>query len=112
MQSLTENYIRNARVIKITDGDTIVCLIDMGFHVHIEQPLRLARINAPELNSLEGKAAKGFLVAELPVGTMVTVQTYKNPKDKYGRWIADIHNDDGCVNDLLVQNGHAIYQTY
>jgi micrococcal nuclease len=45
------------------------------------------------------------------------IQTIKDRKEKFGRYLAEIwlEADDGSrvnINDLLVQQGHAIYQEY
>lgn len=109
---VVENYIRKAEVLKITDGDTIVCRVDMGYHVFSTRPLRLNRIDAPELKEEAGKIAKNHLIEYLPVGALVLVQTFKNPKDKYSRWLADIYYNGVCINDYMVEQGHAVYRTY
>ncbi len=85
----------------------------MGYRIYIEQALRLNRINAPEMSTDAGKLAKNFLVGHIQPDTAVLVKTHKNPKDKYGRWLADVYTQQGvCLNDLLVINGHAVYQNY
>ena len=50
-------------------------------------------------------------------GKKVLIQTIKDRKEKFGRYLAEIwlEADDGSrvnINDLLVQQGHAIYQEY
>ena len=43
-------YEYKAKVIRWLDGDTLEVSIDLGFYVHKEEKIRLARINAPELS--------------------------------------------------------------
>ena len=98
---MSNPYIFTAVVSKIVDGDTMyVTDINLGFGVVNRGDtgggicLRLNGIDTPESRSrnLEekkyGLAAKEFVKAFSPVGTEVTLRTYK--KGKYGRWLADI----------------------
>lgn len=109
-------YWYNAIVLSIHDGDTMTLKIDMGRRIHIEDSIRLYRINTPELSEVGGKEAREFLRQLCPVGLSVRVRTYKNKNDKYGRWLGDVwltHRDkELCVNDYMVTTGHAKYTTY
>lgn len=105
---MTEDYIRNAVVVKILDGDTIDVSVDLGYHLTTSARLRFNRINAPEMNTAAGKAAKAFIMGNLKVGDPVTIQTHKDPTDKYGRWLAEIWLSDGRnLNTLMLEQGHA-----
>lgn len=86
----------NCRVIRMVDADTADVTIDLGFHVMVNERVRLARIDAPELNTPEGQAAKrwaqawidGFRTsAEWP---FALTTTRPDPRDKYGRFIAEL----------------------
>jgi micrococcal nuclease len=104
-----DKYIRAAKVIKIIDGDTIDVDIDVGYHLTIRQRLRFARINAPELSTAEGQAAKAYVISQLDMVPNIIIQTHKNPADKYGRWLAEIWLDTGQnLNDLMLSTGHAV----
>lgn len=46
----------------------------------------------------------------LTTSRVLRVHTQKS--DKYGRYLVELFADGQCVNDWLVANGHAIYQTY
>lgn len=106
-------YEYNAVVTKVHDGDTITVDIDLGFHVWTKSvTLRLMGINAPELATPEGKQSQAWLAAQLPLGTALTVQTYKDATEKYGRYLAtlwliqgDVHRN---LNSELVSNGYAV----
>ena len=46
---MVEPYTYNCTLVRVVDGDTIVCNIDLGFDVVLsEQFIRLAGIDAPE----------------------------------------------------------------
>ena len=74
--------------------------------------LRLNGIDTPEsrTRNLEekkyGLAAKEFVKAFSPVGTEVTLRTYK--KGKYGRWLADIKVGGKWLCKELIKNHHAV----
>ncbi len=98
-----------ATVLSIHDGDTMTLRIDMGRRIYSDDAIRLYRINAPELSQPGGKEARDFLRSLVPIGSEVRVQTHKNSRDKYGRWLGDVWHNGICVNDHLVDSGHAVY---
>jgi micrococcal nuclease len=107
-------YEYSATVISVYDGDTITVSVDLGFHISQIMSVRLARINSPEvrgISSVDGIAARDFLRSLLPVGKRVTLVTYKDGKEKYGRYLADVYLAEprtfNCVNDMMVTNGFA-----
>lgn len=97
----------NAVVTDIHDGDTITVIADLGFRVSFKTPIRFNGINAPELKTPEGIVSRDYLKSILP--TKVIVKTYKNPTDKYGRWLADIFDGDTNINEQMISSGHAVF---
>jgi micrococcal nuclease len=113
-------YHYKARVRSVYDGDTCRVDIDLGLKTWVsDEPVRLYRINAPELRGDEreqGLLARDFLRA-LIEGREVFIETVKDQREKYGRYLADIwlEQSDGTwmnVNDALVIAGHAVYRDY
>lgn len=100
----------NAKVISVVDGDTLDVEIDYGFRLFQKHRVRLAFINAPEINApgTEGETSRDWLREKLPTGSSVKLMTYK-PKDKYGRFLAEVwlikdgFPEDMSINELLVQ---------
>ncbi len=76
-----------AHVFDVMDGDTFKAVIDLGFGVRSVQVLRLRGIDAPEIESKDGKEAKIFF-ENLMAGKSVIVKTSKS--DKYYRYLADV----------------------
>jgi micrococcal nuclease len=113
-------YFYQAIVRSVYDGDTITVDIDLGLHIwsHGEK-LRLLRINTPELRGSSheaGVAARDFL-RSLVEGRPVVIETFKDDKEKYGRylaevWVADENGRYYNVNDCMVKEGHAEYKEY
>ena len=95
-----------AKVIGITDGDTIKVLTSTKEQVKI----RIYGIDAPEKKQAFGSKAKDFL-SSLIFGCAVTVQP--NGKDIYGRTIAKIYHADRDVGLAMIECGYAWwYQQY
>ncbi len=113
-------YHYRADVLSVYDGDTCTLNIDLGLDQWSHnQKIRLARINAPELRGAEreaGLAARDYLRERID-GRQVWIQTIKDRKGKYGRYIAEIWLEEEPevfvnINDALVGAGHAVYHEY
>jgi endonuclease YncB( thermonuclease family) len=86
----------------VIDGDTIDCSVDLGFFVSILCRFRLARINAPEIQTSSGKELKEKLLGLEGVDCRVE----SLGRDRYGRWVAEIFlNDRGNLSDWLLELG-------
>lgn len=97
-------YTYKAEVLRVIDGDTVVIRVDVGFRMFAEMPMRLAFINAPEMNTDAGKESKAALLDQLnEVNFQVVVQTYK-PIDKYGRYLGTIYAGDFNLNTWMLEN--------
>lgn len=95
--AIRKKYLYECTVLKVVDGDTMDLTIDLGFKIYREDRFRLARINAPELRTEEGKQLK-TLLAEKYTGATVFVETHKS--DIYGRYIAEIWTEEECIHNL------------
>jgi micrococcal nuclease len=113
-------YHYKAFVTSVYDGDTCTVDIDLGLSAWIRgEKLRLNRINAPELigkDKPEGIKSRDFLKSKIN-GKEITIETIKDRREKYGRYLAEIWIEDKKgkfinVNDLLVSEGFAKYQKY
>ncbi len=98
-------YQYRAIVRRVYDGDTIWLDVDLGMETWLtNQVIRLHDVWAPEVRGPErpiGLTIRDALRERLPIGKTVTIDTHKDSRGKYGRWIADIHDDDGSVNEWL-----------
>lgn len=100
-------------VTRVVDGDSLVARLtrDVGFHgiLTFDQKLRLNRINAPAVKSVDGVAAKVFLTSLLEGVGPVSIQTVK--AYKFGdEWMAEVTLTDGSnVSDVMVLTNHAVY---
>ena len=110
-------YEYSATVVKIIDGDTIDVLVDLGFDTYVggkRGRIRLYGIDTPESRTRDkeeknyGLAAKKFVEDFMPVGTVVTLRTFKDKGGKYGRYMGDFKRYDKWLCEELVKNYHAV----
>jgi len=107
-------YHYNALVTKVVDGDTIHCDIDLGFGVILKnQTFRFFGLNTPETKGTTREAgliSKTF-VENLLMNKPIIVQSIKDTKEKYGRFLAKIYVQESNgwinVNDLIIAKGLA-----
>lgn len=113
-------YHYKAKVVSVYDGDTCTIDIDLGLHTWIRgEKIRLNRINAPELKGKDrakGIASRDFL-KRLILDKEIIIETTKDAKEKYGRYLGEIWLKDSSgnfinVNDEMVKNKFAKYQKY
>jgi micrococcal nuclease len=90
----------NAKVIGITDGDTIVVLTLDNQQVKI----RLEGIDCPEMKQDFGTRAKQA-TSDLCYGKRVSI--HKSGVDRYGRTLAYVYVGDTCINKELLRLGMA-----
>lgn len=97
---------------KVHDGDTINIRLDLGFDLTVYARVRVFGINAPELNTAEGKEARLFAEGLLPAGTAVSVLSHG--WDAYGGRV------DGTITlgsgvgfaKSMVESGNAVWKEY
>jgi endonuclease YncB( thermonuclease family) len=82
------SYTYKAELERVVDGDTIHVKLDLGFGIKHREILRLAKINAAEAETKEGKKATAALKKILKDSSFLIVRT--NKTDIYGRYVADI----------------------
>jgi micrococcal nuclease len=105
-------YSYNAEIIEVKDGDTIVANVDLGFGIWMKkQTFRLAGINSPEMKTDEGKVSRDKL-KELVLNKRVILNTKKDSKEKYGRWLATVVVEEDKnlidINGKMVAEGYAV----
>jgi len=102
-------YQYNAKIVRWIDGDTVILDIDLGFYVTRQERVRLARINAPELNSQvpyqvrRAKSARAKAKKFAPEGSEVILSTSKNDIDRYSRYIGEITLNGKNISDYLIE---------
>ena len=118
-------YEYNANVEKVIDGDTIDCIIDLGFHTWKKIRVRMEGINTPESRTRDleekelGLAAKNRLQEILEYNDNRCVLKISG-LGKFGRALATVHvktlsplaTESSMtlinVNQQLIEEGHAV----
>ena len=99
------------KVLRVLDGDTVELEVDLGFGVYHRDTFRIKGIDAPEIRGKTreaGLAAKTALEEFLGDGAGISIETFKSPKDKYGRYLADPFGaDKGFAAEYMIDNGRA-----
>jgi micrococcal nuclease len=99
---------------RVIDGDSLVADLDLGWQVWIrDRVIRVAHMNAPEMNTAEGKAAKEFAEILLNVHIGDTfgspIMLISHSLDKYGRVLASLTLSDGRdFATTMIADGYAV----
>ena len=93
-----------AKVVKVTDGDTIrVEWEERDFSF----PIRFNNLAAPELDERGGPASQSWLESKI-LGKMVEVLLSKQRVEKWGRLLADVIYGGMNMSSESVINGHGV----
>lgn len=114
------SYVYDAKVVSVYDADTIRMDIDLGMNTWIHnEPIRVRGINAPEVRGEErpdGIKARDFVRDILPSGSKVLLETYRDKKGKYGRYVANVYFEyegkQTSLAELLCRDGYAVTVDY
>lgn len=93
-----------ATILVIKDGDTVECRIDLGLGIFKAETIRLNGIDAPEMSTAEGKAAKKEL-EQLLQDKQVIISTANDKREKFGRLLGVVVLNGINVNQLLIKKG-------
>ena len=106
-----------AEVVKVYDGDTCTCVVDLGFKMSVRIKVRLVGIDTPEIRTkddeekVRGFASRDWLREKI-LGKKVLLHTPE--KGKFGRWLGTIWNIEedkpsfeNSYNKKLVNEGLA-----
>lgn len=101
-------YEYRATVLRVVDGDTLHVDIDLGVDTHVRQTIRLFGLNAPEMSTPEGEAAKAYVEGWIATwGPSLLLVTSKDKREKYGRYLGTVYGGGHCLNEDLLGEGHA-----
>lgn len=101
-RQITESF--DCRVVRVIDGDTIqVKWSERDF----DFPVRLSKINAPELNREGGKEAKAWLEDQLANEEIRVIVNPVERVGKFGRILGEIISSGININQASLDAGHA-----
>ena len=106
-------YIYSAKCLKVVDGDTIDARVDLGFDTFKKIRIRLVGINAPESRTRDLEEKERGLAAKARVKQLMSENKNKfvlhsQGVGKFGRCLGEIYLGDSKLNDILINEGHAV----
>ena len=114
-------YEYRATLLKIVDGDTIDCDIDLGFGIVLtNQRIRLYGIDTPESRTRDleekkcGKLAAKYIEDHIKVSTSFTLRSRLDKKGKYGRILGELicfvpeFDREMSLNDAMITKKLAV----
>ena len=116
-KQINPQYQYPALVVSVYDGDTITVNIDLGFGVELKkQKIRLYGINTPEVRGSSrdlGIISRDY-VREKILNKNIMLQSIKDKKGKYGRWLGIVLIEDEKLNlnKELISKNLAIFADY
>ena len=111
--SVTAFNYRVKSIVKVIDGDTFDCVLDLGFDVLLEARVRLYGIDTPESRTRDkvekkyGLLAKAWLKERLCKDIIVST-VLDNEKGKFGRVLGTVWKDGVNLNKMMIDEGHAV----
>lgn len=109
-------YLYKGIILNWYDGDTLTADVDLGFKIHSKVRIRLARLNAWEINSEStyrrrfARHARAFANKSFPVGSEIFISSKR--KDRYGRWLAEIEFEGQNISDFLLESDEKGFEKY
>lgn len=105
-----------AKLLRVVDGDTLDCLLDLGFDTHRKVRVRFYGMNAPESRTrdaeekVKGKAATARLeeILEADDGNFVIKS---HGVGKFGRCLGELFTEslgEVSINQTLIDEGHGV----
>jgi endonuclease YncB( thermonuclease family) len=103
-------YEYGAQLVRTYDGDTATFDVDLGFSIYSRHSIRFAGIDAPELDTPEGKVAREWIREWFVSNPVPYVLRTTKSRDKYGRYLATITSSatGRIANDDIVAAGNAV----
>jgi len=98
------NYIYDVELVYIVDGDTFDFRFDLGLNNEFTTRIRLLNVDSPEKYGLEKEAGlqvKRLVENLFAKGYLITVETHKDKKGSFGRYLANVWVGDIYLNDAV-----------
>jgi endonuclease YncB( thermonuclease family) len=116
MQHVDE-WIVPATVVRVIDGQTLLCHVDLGWNITVLSQVRVAGMDAPPLGQPGGLDAKKYAQRLLPPGTLIRLISHqllasddKTPRVSativYGD-VTDVRSEEGSFVTAMAAAGHA-----
>ena len=100
-------------IVKIIDGDTFDCIMDLGFDVLLEARVRMYGIDTPESRTRDleekkfGLLAKDWLGNHLNDDIIISTEL-DNEKGKFGRVLGTVWAEGININEKMIDENMAV----
>jgi len=109
-----------AELENIVDGDTLDFTVDLGFGTYKKIRVRLYGVDTNETYGVKkeseeyalGKAQAKFVQEWFESRDNITIETIKDSKGKYGRYLARVHGDGDNLRDDLIEEWPHVEASY
>lgn len=113
-------YYYDAKILEVTDGDTVLAELDLGFRIRWVEKFRFYGINTYEINDKDstkrdlGQKGRQYVVDKTSTAKSIIFNTHLDKMDKYGRWLVVVYYQDANsgewknLNDELLASGLAV----
>lgn len=101
-------------IVKIIDGDTFDCIMDLGFDVLLEARVRMMGIDTPESRTRDleekkfGLLAKEYLTEKLSTEDIIVTTEVDNEKGKFGRILGWVWCNGVNINNQMIDEHMAV----
>ena len=101
-------------IVKIIDGDTFDCIMDLGFDVLLEARVRMMGIDTPESRTRDleekkfGLLAKEYLTEKLDTEDIIVTTEVDNEKGKFGRILGWVWCNGVNINNQMIDEHMAV----
>jgi len=108
-----DNWEWPCQILEVTEGDTVVVIVDRGFEDRSIRKIRLYGVDTNEIHFVEddtaayetGMQQKWFVENWLEIDTdeqfPFTLHTYER-EGKYGRWLGDISLNEDSLSEAIL----------
>lgn len=113
-------YKYRAKCVRVIDGDSIIVMLDLGFSTFRRETIRLFGVDTPEVFGVKksseeykkGERASNRVKELLPEGKELEIETVKDKKGKFGRYLGKILIDGQDLGEILIAEGLATEKEY
>ena len=102
----------SGKVLRVVDGDTLDCIIDLGFDISIRKRCRLHGIDTPELRSKDPSMRGVAIECKMKVEEILAegknrVKIIYHGDGKFGRPLVELIVNEKNINKVLIETGYA-----
>jgi len=107
-------YEYRGKVTRVVDGDTVDCILDLGFNIHHSCRVRLLGIDTPESRTRDHEEKARGLLSKQALKDLLTdkdfvIKTHKKKaKGKFGRVLGELWIAEKNINKEMIELGYAV----